>query len=448
LSDFFRIFENSHPDECALIVDGKLWSYQQLSDLYSKTLEFLNKNQISGKTVNLNSKFSAEGITALLALWSLNCVVSLSTLENEKIDSEINLVLPGSIQLIFYKSDIKILHDFQIMTREHEFIEQLKKNNSPGLVIYTSGTMNKPKAVLHDVTKLSKRYTQQNRKFVTLLTMDFDRIGGLDLVFRTLMGNGTVIVPKNRRPGTILDALNRYHVQVLPGTATLFRSILLSGKDFDCEFDDLKYIVYGAEFMPQYLLNLLKIKFPKAEIMQTYGSTELGTLRTVRHGDDCQWLKLSSEGTEFRVNEGMLEIKSKESMVGYLNAESPFTKDGWYKTGDLVERIGQRFRIIGRRDDLINVGGNKVSPLEVEEVIQRIDGVYDATVYGVPNSILGQIVGAKIETYSLGKISPEDIRKFCAERLPRHAIPMKIKISLPEKVENKMKKTRLNGGLI
>lgn len=439
------MFENPHPDECALIVSEKSWTYRQLGDLYSKTLDILNNKQISSKTVLLNSEFSAEGITTLLALWRLNCVVSLNVQKNEKVVSDNGLMLPGSIQLSFDKSGMKIIDELNKVIEEHEFIELLKQNHSPGLVIYTSGTMNKPKAVLHDVSKLSKRYTGQNRSFVTLLTMDFDRIGGLDLIFRTLMGRGTLIVPKNRRPQTVLEALKNHHVQVLPGSATLFRSILMSGEDFDCEFSDLKYIVFGAEFMPQYILNLLKSKFPKAKILQTYGSTELGTLRTVRNGDDCQWLKISSESAEFRINEGMLEIKSKESMVGYLNAESPFTMDGWYKTGDLAEQNGQLFRIIGRRDDLINVGGHKVSPLEVEEVIQEIDGVYDATVYGVPNSILGQVVGAKIETYSMGKISHEDVRKFCAERLPRHAIPMKIEISLPEKAESKLKKTRLNG---
>ena len=443
MSDFFRILENAFPDECALIVDDESWTYQKLSNLYSKTLEFLDSKQISGKTVALNSNFSAHSLITLLALWRLNCIVALRGPEGENENLEEDSVLPCSVKLSFDESKILIYYELKKESKEHEFVELLKQTHSPGLVIYTSGTMNKPKAVLHDVNKLSKRYSQQNRKFVTLLTMDFNRIGGLDLIFRTLMGKGTLVVPKNRRPVTILEALINHHVQVLPGTATLFRNILLSGEDVVFEHDDLKYIVYGAEFMPQYLLNLLKTKFPKAKVIQTYGSTELGTLRTVREGNDSQWIKLSSEGTQFRVNQGLLEIKSKESMVGYLNAESPFTKDGWYKTGDLAEQIGQQFRIIGRRDDLINVGGNKVSPLEVEEVIQSIDGVYDATVSGVANSILGQIVVAKVETYLLDKISPDYIRKFCAEKLPPHAIPMKFTICLPEIAENKVKKSRL-----
>ena len=111
----------------------------------------------------------------------------------------------------------------------------------------------------------------------------------------------------------------------------------------------------------------------------------------------------------------------------------------------MAEQIGQRFRIIGRRDDLINVGGNKISPLEVENVIQQIKGVYDVTVYGVQNSILGQTVTAKIETHSLNDVNPDDVRKICAENLPRYAIPMKIIISLPDKSENNLKKIRFKG---
>ena len=445
MSDFFRIFENTNSDEYALIVDEKSWTYGQIDELYEKTLEFFSRNQILGKTVNLTTNFSAQGLTALLALWRLNCVVSITVPRNEREDSVRRAVLPNSVQITFDNNEINIFEDFKKVVKEHELIEQLKRSHAPGLVIYTSGTTSEPKAVLHDVTKFSRRYAQRNRRFVTLLTMDFDRIGGLDLIFRTLMGKGTLVFPIDRKPATIVEALKKHNVQVLPGTATLFRKILMSGEDINGEFSQLKYIVYGAEFMPKILLNLLIMRFPKAKIMQTYGSTELGTLRTSQDSDDGQWLKLSSENTLFRVNEGMLEIKSQESMVGYLNAESPFTNDGWYKTGDLAEQIGQRFRIIGRRDDLINVGGNKVSPLEVENVIQQIKGVYDVTVYGVQNSILGQTVTAKIETHSLNDVNPDDVKKICAENLPRYAIPMKIIISLPDKSENNLKKIRFKG---
>ena len=97
---------------------------------------------------------------------------------------------------------------------------------------------------------------------------------------------------------------------------------------------------------------------------QTYGLSELGILRSKSKGPDSLWVKVGGEGFETRVIEGLLEVKAKSAMLGYLNAPSPFTEDGWFKTGDSVLTDGEFIKILGRESEIINVGGEKVYPME------------------------------------------------------------------------------------
>jgi acyl-CoA synthetase (AMP-forming)/AMP-acid ligase II len=139
-------------------------------------------------------------------------------------------------------------------------------------------------------------------------------------------------------------------------------------------------------------------------------------------------VKVGGEGFETRVVDGLLEIKAQSAMMGYLNHESPFTEDGWFKTGDAVEVDGEFIKILGRKSEIINVGGEKVYPAEVESVVQLMENVEDVAVQGEPNPITGQMVVARVKLKH--PEDPRDFKKrlfsFCRERLPRFKIPQKI----------------------
>ncbi len=116
------------------------------------------------------------------------------------------------------------------------------------------------------------------------------------------------------------------------------------------------------------------------------------------------------------------------SMLGYLNAPSPFDADGWMNTKDRVEQKGEYIRILGRESELINVGGEKVYPAEVESVLLEVPGVKDAVVGRMPNPILGSVVTCRIaaddgiDRAGLKKA----IQKHCAERLEKFKRPVRI----------------------
>jgi acyl-CoA synthetase (AMP-forming)/AMP-acid ligase II len=156
------------------------------------------------------------------------------------------------------------------------------------------------------------------------------------------------------------------------------------------------------------------------------------------------WVKVGGEGFETRVIDGMLEIKAKSAMLGYLNAPSPFTEDGWFKTGDAVVTNGEYIKILGRKSEIINVGGEKVYPQEIEDVILELDNVSDVTVYGEKNPIMGNIVCARIrlrdDTKHKGFLN--EIKIHCRKELQNYKVPVKIFLENELQYSERFKKKR------
>ena len=183
---------------------------------------------------------------------------------------------------------------------------------------------------------------------------------------------------------------------------------------------------------------------PQVRFKQTYGLSELGILPTQSRNSGSVWLKLGNTGFEHKIVDGVLWIRSPSAMLGYLNAPSPFDADGWFNTQDLVERDGEYIRILGRKSELINVGGEKVHPTEIENVLLQLDNVKDVTVRGQPNPITGEVVAAKITP-----LVPEDpdalkrrVRQFCREQLERYKMPAVIDVVVEDHYGERFKKSR------
>jgi acyl-CoA synthetase (AMP-forming)/AMP-acid ligase II len=215
---------------------------------------------------------------------------------------------------------------------------------------------------------------------------------------------------------------------LLPTSPTFINLLLLSEAYKRYDLSSLQMVTYGTEVMPESTLNRFHELFPNVKLLQTYGLSEVGILRSKSKSSDSLWVKVGGEGFETRVRDGMLEIKAQSAMLGYLNALSPFTEDGWFMTGDAVEQEGEFIRILGRKSEIINVGGEKVYPAEVESVLQRMEGVEDVAVSGEKNPITGNIVKARVKLRN--PESPQEFRKrmhsFCAGKLARFKIPQKV----------------------
>jgi len=294
-------------------------------------------------------------------------------------------------------------------------VNPLYKEVKGGFVLFSSGTTGPPKAALHDYTRFISKFDYPGKSFRTIMFLLFDHIGGWNTLFYTLR-NGTPIYISDRSPGGVCRAIAENKAELLPSTPSFLNLMLLSGAYKEHDLSSLKLITYGTEPMPPATLKALSKALPDVKLKQTYGLSELGIMRT-KSGEGL-WLKI---GDEHRIVNGRLWIKSKTSMVGYLNAPSPF-KDGWYDTGDLVDEKNGYIRFRGRDSDIINVGGYKVSPIDVESCILEIPGIKDVTVKGEPNPILGQVVIAKV----VGNVSEKRIKTYVRHKIGKFHTPMRI----------------------
>ena len=255
---------------------------------------------------------------------------------------------------------------------------------------------------------------------------------------------GLIVTVSDRSPDGVLKAVEKYKVELLPTSPTFINLILLSEAYERYDISSLKTVTYGTEPMPESTLKRFNQLFPDIKLLQTYGLSEVGILRSKSKSSDSLWVKVGGEGFETRVIDGMLEIKAKSAMLGYLNAPSPFTKDGWFKTGDAVEVDGEYIKILGRKSEIINVGGEKVYPQEIEDVILELDNVSDVTVYGEKNPIVGNIVCAiiSLKTKAEKKIFISKLKKYCNKNLKGYKVPIKVQIVQNELHSDRFKKIR------
>ena len=204
-------------------------------------------------------------------------------------------------------------------------------------------------------------------------------------------------------------------------------------------------MTYGTEVMPEWTLNKIGKILPNVKLQQTYGLPELGILRSKSKSNESLFVKVGGEGFETKIRNQTLWVKAKSSMLGYLNAPSPFDDEGWYDTGDLVEEDNDGYiRFLGRESDVINVGGQKVFPAEVESRLQEIPGVIDTLVYGEKNWMLGQIVVAKIRNSK--KLSNRDAKTMIYDHLKgnisEYKIPIRVISTQEELTTHRFKKRR------
>jgi acyl-CoA synthetase (AMP-forming)/AMP-acid ligase II len=323
-------------------------------------------------------------------------------------------------------------------------LDRLADTGTPGLVLFSSGSTGRAKAMLHDFTRLIEKFQVRRAAGRMLSFLLLDHIGGINTLLHGLTNGGTVVAVPDRQPETVCAVIERNRVEVLPASPTFLNLLLLSEAYLRYDLSSLRLITYGTELMPATTLARLRDAFPGVRLQQTYGLSELGILRSRSREDGSLWVKVGGDGYETKVVEGTLWIRARTSMLGYLNAANPFDEDGWFNTHDAVEQDGEWLRFLGRTSEIINVGGQKVYPSEVESVLLEMDSVQDVAVRGERNPLIGQCVVARVNLRR-----PETaldfkarMRRHCQGRLAPYMIPVKVEITQEELVSARGKRLR------
>ena len=308
----------------------------------------------------------------------------------------------------------------------HNFIDELRKNKHAGLILFSSGTTGRPKAILHNLTLFLKKFETPRPTLRTINFLLFDHIGGINTLLHTLFNKGVVIAPEERTVSSVIETCRNFDVEVLPTTPTFLRMMLMSGAIPDKVPECLKIITYGTERMDQPTLDELCRLLPNIDFRQTFGMSELGIVRVKSESRDSLFMKLGGEGVETKTIDNVLHILSQSRMLGYLNSPSPFDSSGWYNTNDIVHEKDGYYKIVGRTSDVINVGGLKFMPFEVERVALVFPSVTFVKAYPRENPITGQHVELIVQTKDNILFNINDFKTHLKNELQSHMVPLRI----------------------
>lgn len=432
-----------HKDSVAVITDEHEYTYGDIYSKYQDVCERLEENHIcAGNVVSIIAEYSPTSIAYMIALIERNVIIVPISKSIKNVDSYIR------ISESEYLIDLRDEEHFDISptgnTVNHQLLKDLISKGNAGLILFSSGTTGEPKAALHDLSYLMEKFKKPGKVLRTITFLLFDHIGGFNTLFHTIANAGMVITVKTREPEEICRLIEKYDIELLPTSPTFINMLLLSHAYENYDLSSLKIISYGTEPMPESTLKHLHELLPDVRLKQTYGLSEVGIMATRSESSDSLWLKLGGDGFETKIVDDILYIRAKSAMLGYLNAPSPFDEDGWFNTKDKVLMKGEYIKILGRTTDLINVGGEKVYPIEVESVLLEMDGINDVRVYGSSNALTGNIVIAELNVDEQNKNRDfiKAIRRFCKDRLESYKIPTKFIFTENELYGDRLKKKR------
>ncbi len=435
---------DKYAEQTAIVWRGCCYTYVWLSKETQKWVDTLRSRQDieAGSVVGLSGDYSPRSLALLLALLECRCIVAPLTQGFDRQKEDFHEIAEVCTEIVVNDADevefVRVGH-----SPKHPLLAKLRNSGSGGLILFSSGSSGNNKAVVHDAARLLNKFATPRRATVTIPFMLFDHIGGVNTVLHILSSGGTAVITPQRDPATVCALVAAHKVEVLPTTPT-FINLMLLGDFSRYDLTSLKVLAYGAERMPEASLKRLQTALPDVQLIQNYGLSEVGIMRSQSESSGSLWVKLGGDGFETRVRDGHLEVKAQTAMLGYLNAPSPFTEDGWLMTGDLVETKGEYVRILGRSSDIIIIGGEKVYPAEIEDVIADMADVIEVVVSAESNAITGQIVKAEVRLSTGEKRSAfrKRMAAFLANKLAPYKVPQRVVLSKRPLHNSRFKKSR------
>ncbi|MGB0384781.1 MAG: ANL family adenylate-forming protein [Ardenticatenaceae bacterium] len=435
----------SFKEKRAIVSDEEAATYGQLLEMVTDWQTYFKENDIqTGQVVAIYSDYTPKSCALLLALIDHGAICVPLTKGIQAHYDEFLEIAEVEVVLTSHDNEDWVVHKPDVAA-SNPLILDLRAQGEPGLVVFSSGSTGKNKGILHSFTYLLDKFKIQRHSLCTITFLTFDHMGGINTLLYTLSNGGMIVSVSGRDPEIICQAIERYGVELLPVSPTFLNLLLISHAYERYDLSSLKLISYGTEVMPESTLQQMHRIFANIRLQQTYGLSELGVLRSRSRESGSLWVKVGGEGFKTKVVDGKLWIKAHSSMLGYLNAPSPFDEEGWLNTGDLVEVDGEYVRFLGRESEIINVGGEKVFPAEVENVILQIENIKDVVVRGKSSPITGNIVLARVTLFE-----PEDpfdledrVLAFCETQLAPYKVPALVQIVSEDLHNQRFKKVRV-----
>lgn len=428
----------------AFVFGDRTVSHREFAELVENWLARLDEQGVNrADLVVVHGDYSPDACALIFALAARRGIVTpLSPLPREILEQR--CVTVGAQWIIELSPDGSPRFERRSPTVVPDLIAKLREHGRAGLILFSSGSAGAPKACLLDLDSLLETTRKDRKGYVTLVFLLFDHIGGINTMINVLGHGGTAVVVADRSVDTVASAIEAANVELLPTSPTFLKMLLISDAASRFDLTSLKLITYGTEVMPRATLEGLHQAFPDVTLKQTYGLSEIGIIPTRSRAPDSLWMQIGGDNVEHKIVDGLLWIRASTAMLGYLNAPSPFDSEGWLNTRDKVDVDGDFIRIIGRESELINVGGEKVHPAEVENILLRARNIRDVTVAARSSPVMGSVVVATvslIEVEDLGVLRHR-LDQFCRERMEPYKVPAMFKISDEPLHSSRFKKIR------
>ena len=310
-------------------------------------------------------------------------------------------------------------------------------------ILFTSGTTGVPKMVVHTLATLTgaiKPAGSLAGAIVWATFYDIRRYGGLQILLRALIGGGSLLLSApGEAPAVFVERARDRGVTHITGTPSHWRRALMNP---GIRSLSPSYARLSGEIADQAVIDHLQVTFPTAKVAHAFASTEAGVAFEVTDGlagFPASFLDRSDGDVALKVEDDTLRIRSRRTALRYLanQSETLLDADGFVDTGDVVERRGERCHFVGRRGGIINVGGLKIHPEEVEAVINRHPDVRMSLVTARKNPITGAVVSAEVvlagnDDGALDPVMVEstkaEILQACRRSLAAHKVPASIRV--------------------
>lgn len=422
---------------------GRRTGYEELAASIGRWLErFPSWGIEPGAVVSVAGHFSPDWIALVLALLeNRNIVVPFDDEAHEDLAKRQRV---AQVKYHFGAAGHASLP--KTADGDHPLIERLRDDDHAGIILFTSGSTGESKAAVHSFARLIEKHVGEaaRKPMNTMVFLKFDHIGGVNTMLWVLMNGGCMVAVEDRSPNAVCRLIEEARVEILPATPSFLNMLILSRAWEKYDLSSLKVITYGTEPMPESTLQAAHKHFPAVALKQTYGLTELGIFSTRSRSGLSTFMAIREDDARTKIENGILYIKAKSAMLGYLNAASPFDADGWYNTGDRVVVEDGYTRVLGRESEIINVGGEKVFPSEVESILLEMDNVVDVTVLSKVSPVVGQIVAAIFKLEREEELVALRMRVWahCRSRLEGYKIPREISITSGDLVSTRFKRIR------
>jgi acyl-CoA synthetase (AMP-forming)/AMP-acid ligase II len=463
------LFENSHDLSKDFILSGREnVSFKELWARVNQLSNWLSQEFGAGNKILLSAANGSFFVVSYLAIMkSGNAVVPLNpAIEKEGLDyiSERCRAKIGFLSILVHKrlnAKLDVLIDEkgleEILSKE-DIIKTDFGNSFPedhlAQIIYTSGSTALPKGVMLSHKNIIANtasiieYLKLTANDTMLVVLPFFYCYGLSLLHTHLRVGGQVALNNNFMfLGSVLNDLKKYNCSGFAGVPSHFQILLRKSDSFiNSEFPYLKYVTQAGGKLHTVFIEEFRQHFPAVKFYVMYGQTEatarLSYLPPERLNDKLGSIGkgipgvlldvVNAEGKRVQEGEvGEIVAKGDNVMLGYYEEpeETQETiKDGWLYTGDLarMDRDGFIYHA-ARKKEIIKVGGKRVSPKEIEEVIVSMPGVVDCTISAEEDSVLGEAIkAALVVNPDHAEMTVENVREYCSQHLAAYKIPTNI----------------------